>query len=43
MHVYAMDVLPNCARSVYDQNKFRKINFESILHEHVVCFILIVF
>jgi hypothetical protein len=43
MHVYIMDVLRNCARSVHDQNEFRKINFESILHEHVVCFKLIVF
>jgi len=37
------DALPGCAMSVHDQNEFRKFNFKFILHEHVVCFKLIVF
>jgi len=37
------DVLSSCARSIHDQNEFRKSNFESILYEHVVCFKWVVF
>ena len=37
------DVLPGCVKSIYDQNEFRKCNFESRLHEHVICFKLVLF
>jgi hypothetical protein len=37
------NVLLGRPRSVHGQNKLRRSNFESILHEHVVCFKLIVF
>jgi hypothetical protein len=43
MHAYTMDVLSNCARSVHNKNEFRKTNFESILHEYIVRFKLVVF
>ena len=38
MHVYTRFV-----RFVHDQNESRKTNFESILHEYIGCFKLIVF